>query len=400
MRPVDIWLICQSHPSLSSFLNSDRTSRWCVSLRRECTFDGLYCSHQDDMSSFDLAREREEKRQRHHDVAFVPTDAEGAPGQARGHSGDGDSVGVLLPSELAQDNEPLLPLDLVYRHILPHAFDTPTQAASFCLVCSYFREATSRLWFWTDGAWMLQLVVMRIRLTPFDDENERGALMHMLPTIFKARDVIQAVGLKETIGALVGHSPLPADVDRLAKCCFKYSRPEMAIDLLVCILAVLMRMAIGLAKRPCTTPVETLSLGRFSMTSFMVQIVRFAGIAGWFLEGRLNRVHAVVQDVWSWSTGLPLSAISRQRPMTDLLNSAGFFCWRQSRWITNKWWCAKWHLTREEQELSPFLIARIGDGRWARISDRRGVLEWCDRSRFSDEPVLTANGDMAYVFLH
>jgi hypothetical protein len=55
---------------------------------------------------------------------------------------------------------------------------------------------------------MLQLVVMRIRLTPFDDENERGALLRMLPTIFKPGDVIQAVGLKESIGALVGHSPL------------------------------------------------------------------------------------------------------------------------------------------------------------------------------------------------
>jgi hypothetical protein len=149
--------------------------------------------------------EREEKRQRHQDVANAPmvVDAEGAPDQVQVHGGDG----VVLPSELAQDNGPLLPLDLVYRLILPHAFDTPTQAASFCLVCGYFREATSRLWFWTDGAWMLQLVVMRIRLTPFNDENERGALLHMLPTIFKACDVIQAVGLKETIGALVGHSP-------------------------------------------------------------------------------------------------------------------------------------------------------------------------------------------------
>jgi hypothetical protein len=54
---------------------------------------------------------------------------------------------------------------------------------------------------------MLKLVVMRIRLTPFDDENERATLLRMLPTIFKACDVIQAVGLKETIGALEGHSP-------------------------------------------------------------------------------------------------------------------------------------------------------------------------------------------------
>jgi hypothetical protein len=60
----------------------------------------------------------------------------------------------------------------------------------------------------------------------------------------------------------------------------------------------------------------------------------------------------------------------------------------------------QWHSTREEQELSPFLIARIGDGRWAHISDKRGVLEWCDRSRFSNEPVLTADGDIAYVFRH
>jgi hypothetical protein len=58
----------------------------------------------------------------------------------------------------------------------------------------------------------------------------------------------------------------------------------------------------------------------------------------------------------------------------------------------------QWHSTREEQELSPFLIVRIDDGRWAHISDKRGVLEWCDRSKFSNEPVLTADGDMAYVF--
>jgi hypothetical protein len=61
---------------------------------------------------------------------------------------------------------------------------------------------------------------------------------------------------------------------------------------------------------------------------------------------------------------------------------------------------AHWHLTREEQDISPFLIVRIDDGRWAHISDKRGVLEWCNADRFSNEPVLTADGEMAYVFLH
>jgi hypothetical protein len=66
----------------------------------------------------------------------------GAPDQVRVH--DGDGIGVLRCSSLDSSSQ-LLPLDLIYRRILPHAFDTPTQAASFCLVCSHFREATSRL---------------------------------------------------------------------------------------------------------------------------------------------------------------------------------------------------------------------------------------------------------------
>jgi hypothetical protein len=46
---------------------------------------------------------------------------------------------------------------------------------------------------------------------------------------------------------------------------------------------------------------------------------------------------------------------------------------------------AHWHWTRDEQDLSPLLVARIDDGRLAHISDKRGILEWCNADKFSDD---------------
>jgi hypothetical protein len=53
---------------------------------------------------------------------------------------------------------------------------------------------------------MLHLVLKRVRRTPFADESDKGAFLRVLPTVFKARDVIEAVGLKETIQAFGGRS--------------------------------------------------------------------------------------------------------------------------------------------------------------------------------------------------
>ena len=42
----------------------------------------------------------------------------------------------------------MLPVDLVYRHILPHAFEHPREVLSLLLVCSHFAGGASRPWFW------------------------------------------------------------------------------------------------------------------------------------------------------------------------------------------------------------------------------------------------------------
>jgi hypothetical protein len=144
---------------------------------------------------------------------------------------------------------------------------------------------------------------MRIRLTPFDDENERGALLHMLPTIFKASDAIQAVGLKDTIGAFGGrsrfrHWPFGEVLLHVFEAEGNRASSDQPSSVF---LEGLTNLIIGMAmaKRPCSTAMETLSLIGFRGTGFMAQIARFAGIAGWCLGDRLNRVCAVVQDVWS-----------------------------------------------------------------------------------------------------
>jgi hypothetical protein len=342
----------------------------------------------------DVGGDRQEKRQRHEDVAFVPV-VVGAPDQVQVRGGDGDGVDAVPSSE------PLLPLDLIYRHILPHAFETPTQAASFCLVCSHFRGATSRLWFWTDGPWMLQLVVTRIRLTPFDDENERGALLHMLPTIFKAGDVIQAVGLKETIGALVGHSPrrrrpfgeavlqvFEAGEDNRSSGVYFGSIDENGDR-------------VGKAAVYYTS--GNSFFGTFFNDVFHGPDCTFRWHCGMVFKGQIEqsvrcgpgRLELVDGSIFECNfSAMPDAPFTEQHGIFLLEHGTV----RVDGSVTSGG--VQWHSTREEQELSPFLIARIGDRRWAHISDKRGVLEWCDRSRFSNEPVLTADGYIAYVFLH
>ncbi len=360
----------------------------------------LYCSRPEDANPLDVGGQRGEKRPRQQDVPMV-LNAEGALDQAQAHGGDGDGidVGVLVSAERAL-HEPLLPLDLIYRLILPHAFDTPSQAASFCLVCSHFREATSRLWFWTDGPWMLQLVVMRVRLTPFDDENERGSLLHVLLTMFRACDVIQAVGLKETIGALVGHSPRRRRAFReVGLQVFEVGDDDWSSGVYFGGIEKDERFG----KSAMYYNSGNSFFGAFFGDMFHGPDCTFRWNCGMLFKGEIEhglrfgpgRLELVDGSIFECNFSVMEDTLFEEQHGIFLLDHGKV---KVDGSVTSGG--AHWHSTREEQELSPFLIVRIGDGRSAHISDKRGVLEWCNADAFSNEPVLTANGDMAYVFHH
>jgi hypothetical protein len=317
-----------------------------------------------------------------------------ADDQAQAHDADG----VLVSLELARDSVPLLPLDLIYRRILPHAFDNPAQAASFCLVCSHFRQATSRICFWADGPWMLQLVVMRVRLTPFEDENERGALLRVLTsTIFKACDVIQAVGLKETIGALVGHSPRRRRAFReVGLQVFEVGDDDWSSGVYFGGLEKDERFG----KSAVYYNSGNYFFGTFFDDMFHGPDCTFRWKCGMVFKGTIEHGMRFGPGRLELVDGSVFECVFSATHDTPFAEQRGTFFLEHGKVKVDgsvKTGRVQWHSTREEQEVSPFLIVRIGD-RWAHISDRRGVLEWCNADTFSNEPVLMPDGAMAYVF--
>jgi hypothetical protein len=190
-------------------------------------------------------------------------------------------------------------------------------------------------------------------------------------------------------------------VDRcLAKRWFKYLKPEMTIGLPVFILAVL-RMAIGLAEQQCTTPVETLFLGTFFNDVFHGPDCTFRWNCGMVFRGQIEQSLRCGPGRLELVDGSVFECNFSAMPDDRLEEQHGIFLLEHGMVRVDgsvKSGGVQWHSTREEQELSPFLIVQVGDGRWAHISDKRGVLEWCGRNRFSDEPVVMADGYMAYVF--
>ncbi len=95
------------------------------------------------------------------------------------------------------DDEPLLPLDLILDNILPFAFSTLAEARALCLVCRAFSGAASRPTFWCHfllherRAEMEALVREKVA-----DEAQREGLLRCLRQRFDPRELMRWVGVE------------------------------------------------------------------------------------------------------------------------------------------------------------------------------------------------------------
>ena len=109
-------------------------------------------------------------------------------------------------NEDADDEQwPYLPIDLILREILPHAFDEPKQVMSLALVCSYFADGPRRAWFWIP--WMSgqrKALQQRVLTEVLDASAGQREGLRLSLANWNSKMLIQALGVSQTVQSIVG----------------------------------------------------------------------------------------------------------------------------------------------------------------------------------------------------
>lgn len=84
-----------------------------------------------------------------------------------------------VPEEDEEYDGPLLPMDVIMMHIVPRAFDHPSEAVKFPLLCSAFRWCLQKSWFWmawVDGQRDKLIQMVESRQWEQDEDQVKGLL--------------------------------------------------------------------------------------------------------------------------------------------------------------------------------------------------------------------------------